>query len=448
MTTADPTDGDGLLAGLRGIVGHSHVLTGEDTAGYCADWTGRFGGPTRAVVRPADTAQVAAVLRTCNDAGVPVVPQGGNTGLVGGGVPRNGELVLSLRRLDTVGAIDPHTPSVTVGAGVTAATVQRVAAGHDLALGVDLAARDSATIGGMVATNAGGINVVAHGSMRQQVLGVEAVLADGTVVRHMTGLAKDNAGPDLAQLLTGSEGILAVITAVILRLVPRPADTAVALIGCDDPAGALAVVAAVRRVRPLAVEVMRAAGIAMVAEHAGVPVPLAPLPAWLVLVEVEGGPTQLEEVVGDRPSAVAQDAADARRLWQLRERHTEAVNARGVPVKLDVTVPLDRLGAFVDLLDAIVPGAISFGHLAEGNLHVNLLGEEATAANEDAVLRLVAEHHGSIASEHGVGVAKVGHLHLTRSAGEVDALHRIRQAMDPAGILNPGVVLPVRRPDR
>ena len=311
MTTAD---GDGLLAALRGIVGQSHVLTGEDTTGYCADWTGRFGGPTRAVVRPADTAQVAAVLRTCNDAGVPVVPQGGNTGLVGGGVPRNGELVLSLRRLDTVGALDPHTPSVTVGAGVTAATVQRVAAGHDLALGVDLAARDSATIGGMVATNAGGIHVVAHGSMRQQVLGVEAVLADGTVVRHMTGLAKDNAGPDLAQLLTGSEGILAVITAVILRLVPRPADTAVALIGCDDPTGALAVVAAVRRVRPLAVEVMRAAGIAMVAEHAGVPVPLAPLPAWLVLVEVEGGPTQLEEVVGDRPSAVAQDAADARRL--------------------------------------------------------------------------------------------------------------------------------------
>lgn len=458
MPAAGPTPGgDGLLEALRDVVGHAHVLTDDHaTAGYRVDWTGRFGGPTRAVVRPADTDQVAATLRLCSDAGVPVVPQGGNTGLVGGGVPRDGELVLSLRRLDTIGPVDPHTPSITVGAGVTAAAVQQVAAGHGLALGVDLAARDSATIGGMVATNAGGIHVVAHGSMRQQVLGVEAVLSDGTVVGHMAGLVKDNAGPDLGQLLTGSEGILAVITSVILRLVPRPTHTTVAVIGCATVDDALEALTAVRRARPLAVEVMRAAGVAMVAQHTGVSVPIDPVPPWLVLVEVEGGgdgggdagSARLVDAVGDRPTALAQDAADARRFWQLRERHTEAINARGVPIKLDVTVPLDRLADVVDQLDAIVPGAVCFGHLAEGNLHVNLLGDEATAANEDAVLRLVAEHGGSIASEHGVGVAKVAHLHLTRSVEEVEALRRIRRALDPAGILNPGVVLPVTRSGR
>lgn len=459
MPAAGPTPGgDGLLEALQGVVGHAHVLTDDHaTAGYRLDWTGRFGGPTRAVVRPADTDQVAATLRICSDAGVPVVPQGGNTGLVGGGVPRDGELVLSLRRLDTVGPVDPHTPSITVGAGVTAAAVQQAVAGHGLALGVDLAARDSATIGGMVATNAGGIHVVAHGSMRQQVLGVEAVLSDGTVVRHMAGLVKDNAGPDLGQLLTGSEGILAVITSVILRLVPRPTRTTVAVIGCATVDDALELLAGVRRARPLAVEVMRGAGVAMVAQHTGTSVPIDPVPPWLVLVEVERagddgggdvGSAHLVDAVGDRPTALAQDAADARRLWQLRERHTEAINARGVPIKLDVTVPLDRLTAFLDRLDAIVPAAVCFGHLAEGNLHVNLLGEEATAANEVAVLRLVAEHRGSIASEHGVGVAKVAHLHLTRTAEEVEALRRIRRALDPAGILNPGVVLPVSRSGR
>lgn len=220
---------NGLYGALTDVVGKTHVLTGDATAGFTADWTGRFQGLTPAVVRPGDTDEVAAVLALCTQAGIPVVPQGGNTGLVGGGVPLNGELVLSLARLNHLGEADLDAYQITAGAGVT---LQQVADAHpSLDLGIVIASRDSATVGGAVATNAGGLRVLRYGPMRAQVRGIEAVLADGTVVSHLSGLVKDNTGYDYPSLLAGSEGTLAVITQARLQLVPRVRNAVTALIG-------------------------------------------------------------------------------------------------------------------------------------------------------------------------------------------------------------------------
>src|SRR6516162_2866642 len=223
-----------LLRSIAAVVGVPHILTGDATAGFAVDWTRRFQGYTPAVVRPRDTAEVAAVLALCSQAGVPVVPQGGNTGLVGGGVPLHGEIVLSLARLNQLGPVDPEAAQVTAGAGVT---LQQVAdAGPGLDLPILIASRDSATVGGAVATNAGGLRVLRYGPMRAQVRGVEAVLADGTVVSHLGGLIKDNTGYDYPGLLAGSEGTLAVITAARIQLVPRLAGPVTVIAGLGGPA--------------------------------------------------------------------------------------------------------------------------------------------------------------------------------------------------------------------
>jgi FAD/FMN-containing dehydrogenase len=442
--------GPPLLDALRAAVGEAHVLLGADAAGYEVDWTGRFAGTAAAVVRPGSTEQVVAVVRACATHGVPVVPRGGGTGLVGGAVPRAGAVVCSLERLTAVGDVDPTTPSVVAGAGATLAAVDAAAARHGLAVGVDLAARDAATVGGMVATDAGGTRVVAHGTMRRHVLAVRAVLADGSVVGRVPGLVKDAGGYDLAQLLAGSEGTLGIITAVHLRLVPRPAATTTAVVGCGDVADVLDRVAAARRTGPLlAAELLQASGVRLVAAHLGVPPPLPePLPALLLLLEVAGTPDDaaVAALVGGRPAAVALDAADARRLRAVREGHAEAVQRAAaalgrVPRKLDVTVPPGALADVLAELDRRDPAAVAFGHVADGTLHVALLG---AAADEDeaALLRLVADAGGSIASEHGVGAAKAHLLHLIRTPAEVAALRALKRALDPEGLLNPGVLLP------
>ncbi|MGI9016280.1 MAG: FAD-binding oxidoreductase [Euzebya sp.] len=440
---SQPSD---LIRSLHHAVGAAHVLTDPQARrGFEVDWTGRFSGQALAVVRPADTRQVSDVVTACAAAGVGIVPQGGNTGLVGGGVPRGGEVVLSLTRLDHIAGVDTATPCLSVGAGARLAAVAHVVGHHGLAVGVDLAARESATIGGMVATNAGGVHVVAHGSMRQRVMGLEAVLADGTVLRRLPGLTKDNAGYDLPQLLAGSEGTLGIITAVSLRLVRRTSNSTVLLVGCEDVADAVAVSAAARGDQRLqAVEMMRDAGVRLVCQVTGVPPPLQPLPPVMLLLEF-AGQADVErdlEMVGNRPAVLAQDESDRRRLWHYREGHTEAINSLGVPLKLDVTVPLPALPDVIASLDRLVPEAIIFGHLADGNLHINLPDTDAQSGSdsEAAILRLVAANGGSIASEHGIGVAKVTHLHLTRDQADLAAMRAIKTALDPRGIMNPGVL--------
>jgi FAD/FMN-containing dehydrogenase len=434
-----------LIDELRALVGDAHVLTDDDlVAGHTTDWTGRFVGRTPAVVRPGSTEEVAAVVRWCAEHRIAVVPQGGNTGLVGGSVPLAGEVVLSTRRLDTIGDVDPIAGQVTVGAGATLEAVQRTVAAHGLEPAVDLAARGSATIGGMVATNAGGTRVLRHGPMRSQVAGVEAVLGTGDVVSHLGGLLKDNTGYDLAGLLTGSEGTLGIVTHVRLRLVPTPAERTVALLaGCPDLEAA---------------ERVFADGVDLVCGHLGIGEPFTGRHhGALLLLEAAAAddPTErLVEALGpaaDRiaDTAIATTSTRREELWRYREAHTESINALGVPHKLDVTLPLGRLAAFCDEVRATVedaaPGARTFlfGHVGDGNVHVNVVGPPPDDdAVDGAVLRLVAERGGSISAEHGIGTAKRAHLHLGRSPAEIAAFRRIKAALDPAGILNPAVLLP------
>jgi FAD/FMN-containing dehydrogenase len=453
---------DRLLRALAEVVGPRHVLTDPDvTAGYAVDWTGRFRGRAPAVVRPADTTEVAGVLALLAEAGRPVVPQGGNTGLVGGSVPLHGEILLSLRRLDGIGPVEVLAEQVTAGAGATLAAVEAAARPHGLTFGVDLAARDSATIGGMVATNAGGLRMLRYGNMRAQVMGVEAVLPDGRVLSHLAGLAKDNTGYDLAGVLTGSEGTLGVITRVRLRLVPRLAARTVGLLAFGGVETALQALSELRRRLPgclEAAELFFADGVELVCRHAGIPPPFArPHPVYL-LVEAAARTDPAEELaaavvegVGELAldGAVDSEPAGRARLWRYREGHTEAINAAGIPVKLDVALPAGELAGFVprvrEVVAAAAPGArtLLFGHAADGNLHVNVLGAgERAGPVEDAVLRLVSGLGGSISAEHGIGTAKRRWLHLNRTPAELDAFRAIKAALDPKGILNPHVLLP------
>ena len=443
---------------MRDVVGASHVLVSDDLrAPYEVDWTRRFSGRSRCVVRPADPGQVAEVVRLCAGAGVAMTPQGGNTGLVGGGVPADGAVLLSLARLTELSTVDAVSAQVTAGAGVRLEALQAHARAAGLEFGVDLAARSQCSVGGLIATNAGGVRVVRHGSMRAQVAGVEAVLADGSVISRLTPPAKDNTGYDLTQLLCGSEGTLGVITRARLRLVPAPGASAVALVAVDDPAGALTLLAAARSALATlsAAELFLADGLAVVRAAVGLPAPFAAEHPAYVLLECDGRTDPTDELLellagcdAVRDATVAADPAGRARLWAYRERHTEAISTLGVPVKLDVCVPLPELPVLLAELPrtvtATAPGArgVYFGHLGEGNLHVNVLDAPDEEKLTDAILRLVAELGGSISSEHGVGRAKAAWLHLSRSGAEIAAMRRIKAALDPAGLLNPGVLLP------
>jgi FAD/FMN-containing dehydrogenase len=444
---------------LVGMVGEAHVLVDPDARlPYERDWTGRFVGSTPAVVRPGCPDEVAAVVSWCAAEGVAIVPQGGNTGLVGGSVPLAGEVVLSTRRLNELGEVDTVAAQVTAGAGVTLGAVQGAARAQGLRYGVDLAARDSATVGGTVATNAGGLHVIRHGATRAQLMGIEAVLGDGSVISHLGGLVKDNTGYDLAGLLCGSEGTLGVVTAARLRLLPRPTDVVVALVGLDGAAAAVDAVAAWRAAVPdiEAAELFLAAGLDLVCEAFGLHPPFATRAPVYVLVEAAGprDPTdQLAAAIGasgvdDAAVAVAADEHRRAELWRYREEHTTAINTLGPPHKLDVTLPLAALAAFIDDAPAIVaevaPDARTwlFGHVGDGNVHVNITGVDPDDDRVDAaVLEAVAGRGGSISAEHGIGTAKRPWLGLNRSPAELAAFRALKHALDPAGILNPAVLL-------
>ncbi len=445
-----------IIGELIDIVGRGHVLTDPETnAGYRTDWTGRFHGHTDVVVRPADTAEVAAVLAVCHERGVPVVPQGGNTGLVGGSVPMHGELVLSTRRLDKIEHVDPVGRTLAAGAGVTVARVQQAAREHGLDLGVDLASRDSATLGGIVATNAGGVRVIKNGGTRAQLLGIEAVRSDGCVVTRWKELTKDNVGYDLPGLLAGSEGTLAVITRVLMRLVVPVPQTVVALLAVPSVDAALVLLDRVQRqgLRLEAAEFMTAAGVDLVCRHTGLRAPFGDDAPIYLLLEVPGAgeaENALSALFTDTVLDATLEAGPARTLWRYRERHTESISAesRTPAVKLDVSVPLRVLADFFTTLDSRLRAehpdvrAICFGHIADGNVHVNVLDvpAEKQHAITDFVLRLVADHQGSISAEHGIGHAKAAWIALGRSANDIDTMKRIRAAFDPAGILNPHVL--------
>jgi FAD/FMN-containing dehydrogenase len=442
---------------LEARVGSAHVLHGDTTEGPATDWTGRYRGRTPAIVRPGTVDEVAAVLAVCDAAGVPVVPQGGNTGLVGGGVPLAGEVVLSLRRLERLGPVDQVTRQVTAGSGVTLSRLQAHAAEQGLRYAVDLAARETATVGGTVATNAGGSRFLRFGGTREQLRGIEAVLADGRVVRHLGGLEKDNTGYHLPSLLCGSEGTLAVVTAARLALVPEPTHHVTALLGCPGVAAALEVGVSLRERLPEleAAELFLDEGLRLVVDRLALDDPFPDRwPAYL-LVECADDRDPTERLaaaieatsVGDVAVGVAAGRREA--LWRYREGHTEAMNLLGIPHKLDVTLPLGQLAAFAEEvvrrvrdLDADAHCWL-FGHVLDGNLHVNVTGlTPGDNRVDEAVLTLVADHGGSISAEHGIGTAKKAWLHLSRSPVELDVFRAVKRALDPRGILNPNVLLP------
>ncbi|HAQ43417.1 MAG TPA: FAD-binding oxidoreductase [Acidimicrobiaceae bacterium] len=458
MTSLDKS----LLHEFESIVGASHALHEDElVASYSTDWTGRFKGSTPLVLRPGTTEEVAQILRVASDASVALVPQGGNTGLVGGSVPLRGEVVLSLLRLNVCEPVDVLAQQVTLGAGVTLAQAQNHVSPFNLAIGVDLAARDSCTIGGMIATNAGGINVVRYGPMRDQLLGVEAVTADGSSISHLEGLEKDNTGYHLPGLLAGSEGSLAVITKARLRLHPHLEERCSAMLAFKSVGDAVSATAQLRHSVPdlHAVEVIFREAMDLVSDYISTSIPVrSDGSAWLIVEAASSSdPTdQLAQAIDDLGDlvldvAVGHDSTSRAGLWQFREKITEAVATRGTPHKLDVTLPASELAEFVNRIPEIISRvdrgatAVMFGHLGDGNVHVNVLGDDGLEPDnevESAVLGYVAQLGGSISAEHGIGTAKKEFLHLNRSGEEIAIFRAIKSSFDPKGILSPNTLIP------
>ncbi|MCB1917302.1 MAG: FAD-binding oxidoreductase [Rhodocyclaceae bacterium] len=465
-----------LATELTRIVGAAHVLVAEaDTARYEEDWRGRYRGRARAVVRPASTDQVAAVVALCRRHGIPIVPQGGNTGLCGGATPQpgEGEVVVSLERMSRIRSVDRMNRTLSVEAGTTLAAVQQAAAEAGCLFPLSLASEGSCQIGGNLSTNAGGVHVLRYGNMRDLVLGLEAVLPDGRVWNGMRQLRKDNTGYDLKQLFIGAEGSLGIVTAAVLKLFPRPRGRAVAWAAVGDPGRAIALLhkATARCGSGLnAFELVGASALDLVLRH--MPGSRAPLPTtseWSVLIELAGHESAevlceslealladgMEEgLVGD--AAIARSEAQAESLWQLRENISEAQRIEGFSIKHDISLPLDEMEEFLEETHRALaarfddPRLVVFGHLGDGNLHYNLSARDRQA-NEQVIARTpeanrivhdrVAARGGSISAEHGLGQLKREEILRYRSPIEDEMMRTIKRAFDPDGLMNPGKFL-------
>jgi FAD/FMN-containing dehydrogenase len=472
-----------LLEAIRAVVGPRGLLTDPaDTAPYSEDWRRLYQGRTPAVVRPADTAELAEIVRLCAAARAPLVPQGGNTSMVGGATPDadGSQIVLSLARLNRVRAIDPVDLTMTIEAGVTLKAAQIAAADAGCLLPLSISSEGSAQIGGVLATNAGGNNTVRYGNARDLVLGLEVVLPDGQIWNGLRRLRKDNTGYCLRQLFVGSEGTLGVITAAVLKLAPRPREVVVALCAVASPEAALALFTRFQAHDPAAVqafEFMSAVGMGFVLRHIpGATLPLAqPGPLTqpgehYVLVELAtprpnaGLRAMLEEVLEQAladalvlDAAIAESEAQRAAIWRLREEHSEAQKREGASVKNDVSVPVSKVPAFIRRATAacevLMPGirVVPFGHMGDGNIHFNL--EQPVGADPawflaqdhaimDAVNEVVRALDGSFSAEHGIGRLKPYMMPDWRGGAELGIMRRIKDALDPLGIMNPGKVLP------
>jgi FAD/FMN-containing dehydrogenase len=446
-----------FLAEVADLVGPNQVLRDADVVGgYTTDWTGRFVGASPAVVRPGSTEEVEGLVELCRRHGVALALQGGNTSLSGGTVPLGGEVVCSLRRLRTL-LVDPMSGQATAGAGVLLSDLQDAAGAAGWAYGVDIASRGSATVGGTIATNAGGIRVLRYGDTRAQLLGVEAVFGTGQVVSHLGGLLKDNTGYHLPGLLCGSEGTLGVVAAARVALVRRNAERVVALLGFGDAASAIEAASSLRRELAAlsAAELFFAPGMALVCSYAGLPAPFDRPHAAYLLVEASDDRDPMPELSHAVDSlravsavAVAPDRARAAELWRYREAHSEAINHHGIPHKLDVSLPVAALAGFIEAVVGVVASVAPvaevwlFGHAADGNVHVNVTGVAPDDdAVDDAVFQMAAGLGGSVSAEHGIGTAKRRWLHLNRSESEIAVFGRLKAALDPDGVLNPSVLL-------
>lgn len=458
------------LHAIAAAVGDGWSADADILAPHLVDWRGRVHGAAEMIVWPRTTAQVAAVVRAAAAGQVALVPQGGNTGLAGGAIPAasGGAVIVSLARMAAIGAVDRAGLTLTVEAGAILADVHAAAAAAGTTFPLDLAAKGSATIGGLVATNAGGVQVLRHGTMRALVAGIEAVLPSGAMLSQLDPLVKDNSGYDIKQLLIGAEGTLGIVTRVALRLVPAPRDTAVAWAGVASPVAALALLAMLRdRLGDVveSFELIPQSGVDLLIAN-GLKAPLTGAHEWQVLVELTsvradaGLTAALTDVLADAGVAdavIAQSEAQAAALWRLRETLPEAERRDGVAVKHDIAVPVARVPGFIvaatPLIEAQWSGSrvLAFGHLGDGNVHFNVrapAGSDSAAwadthgpAITMAVNDLVMAHHGSIAAEHGIGSVKVGELARVGDPGKLAAMRAIKAALDPLAIMNPGKIV-------
>lgn len=458
-----------FFADLHAVLGTVGVLTGDAIPGDChTDWSGAAKQAPLALLRPADTREVSAALRVCHAHRVPVVPQGGRTGLAGGAVPVPGAVALSLERMGAIEQVSARTGFMRVQAGATLQAVQEAAAAVDMVFGVDLGARGSCQIGGNLSTNAGGNGVVQFGMMREQVLGLEVVLADGTVLDMMRPMVKNNTGYDLKHCFIGAEGTLGVITRALLRLHPAQPARATALAAVPDCASALILLGRLQARCPGAVaafELMWQDFLEHALAWTGAPRPFADEYPLLVLTDLGGSDEavlsqSLESVLGQAmedglvcDAVLAQSQAQAAGLWRLREVTAE-LPARLQPINFDLSLPQAEVGAFADrCVEALAARwpthrSLRFGHLGDGNLHLStdarslpgLSFEEAEREVEALIYGLVAQAGGSVSAEHGIGLHKKPYLHASRSEAELSVMRAIKQALDPLGLLNPGKV--------
>jgi FAD/FMN-containing dehydrogenase len=458
----------GDLLGPRGF-----TRAADDMTPWLSDWRGRYHGAAAALLSPATTQEVAEIVARCAAEGVALVPQGGNSSMVGGATPAadGASLLLSLRRMNRIRALSSEDNSLVAEAGVILAHVHDAAAGIGRRFPLTLGAKGSATVGGLASTNAGGTQVLRFGPMRALVLGIEAVLPDGSVLDALSPLRKDNRGYDLKQLLVGAEGTLGVVTAVTLRLVPAIGSRAVAWVGLDSPSAALALLRRLEERLGDAVEsfeLVPANALDLVLRHVpGTRAPLSAPQPWNVLVEavaprhaadaaeaLEATLAAALEAGAAADAVVAASEAQADAFWKLRETIAEAERAEGPALKHDISVPVSAMPAFVEsaaeAVEARFAGTsvVAFGHLGDGNIHFNVQAppgpdragwvEGPGEAVSSFVYDLVVAAGGSISAEHGIGQMKAAQLFRTEAAARLGALKAIKQALDPKGIMNPG----------
>ena len=460
-----------LVVSLHAIVGDAGLVTlPADMAPYLADWRGNFAGTAVAVVRPANTHEVAAVVKHCAQTKTPIVPQGGNTGLVGGGVPDSSgtAIVLSLNRMNVIRTIDTNNDTMTVEAGAILQTVQDQARAVERLFPLSLAAEGSCTIGGNLSTNAGGTNVLRYGNARDLVLGLELVTPQGDIWHGLSGLRKDNTGYDLKHWFIGAEGTLGVITAATLKLFPLPKARAVALAAVASPAAAVCLLNRIKRDfadRLVGFELIARVCLDLVLRH--IPdtrEPFAEHHAWQVLIELNdaradaplaewleaalAGAVEANEVLD---AVIAQSEAQCAALWRLREEISEAQRREGKNVKHDISVPISRIAAFIEKCDGALRQAfpeislVCFGHLGDGNLHYNCGLPAQGLMNAEAINQIVYAHvdecGGSISAEHGLGQLKRDQITKHKSPLALNMMRQLKHALDPDNIMNPGKVL-------
>ncbi len=464
-----------LLDALARVVGLAYALRdAASQAPYLREWRDRYNGRTRLVLRPGSVAEISEILKLCNAARVGVVPQAGNTGLVGGQIPyaTGDEIVVSVGRLNRVLSLDAAASSLTVEAGVTLAAARTAAAGASRLFPLSMASEGSCCIGGNLATNAGGIAVLAHGTARNLVLGLEVVLADGRVWSSLKSLKKDNTGYDLRDLFIGSEGTLGIITAATLKLVPQPAETATAFVAMTSLAALIPLFRlAETHAGPFltAFEFMSERAVEFTAKHGrGSRIPVGGRAPYYALLEISApdlgrAAPLLEKILSTAleknlatDASLAASLTQQRDYWRLREQMSEVQKFEGGSIKHDISLPLAAISEFLEKAEGIVqqvcPGArpVPFGHLGDGNIHYNVSqpvdGDKAQFLTQwdalsQAIHGLVVEMGGSISAEHGIGRMKREELQLVKSDVEMDLMHSIKAALDPNGILNPGKLL-------